>query len=228
MKYKPGWPASTPIREVDYPRRMTTSTTTSDSKPDIEIELARGEEVIAVAEFDANSIIRYHYFGLIPLCIFIVTIPLALLIALGYRIWLNRVVASWSAVLTNRSLHVRKGIWNKTEKTIPLEKITDLSSIEGLVMRWAGIKRLGIETAGQSGPGALVSLLGVVDSDAFRGLVLDQRDRSNKSGSVEGAGTKHLEPSVSSDSTLLEIQGTLASMAADLKRVADRLDDASP
>ena len=95
-------------------------------------------------------------------------------------------------------------------------------------MRWAGIKRLGIETAGQSGPGALVSLLGVVDSDAFRGLVLDQRDRSNKSGSVEGAGTKHLEPSVSSDSTLLEIQGTLASMAADLKRVADRLDDASP
>ena len=207
---------------------MTTSTTTSDSKPDIEIELARGEEVIAVADFDANSIIRYHYFGLIPLSIFIVTIPLALLIALGYRIWLNRVVASWSAVLTNRSLHVRKGIWNKTEKTIPLEKITDLSSIEGLVMRWAGIKRLGIETAGQSGPGALVSLLGVVDSDAFRGLVLDQRDRSNKSGSVEGAGAKHLEPSVSSDSTLLEIQGTLASMAADLKRVADRLDDASP
>jgi len=206
---------------------MTTSTTTSGSTPDIEIELARGEEVIAVAEFDAKSIIRYHYFGLIPLCIFIVTIPLAVLIAIGYRIWLSRVVASWSAVLTNRSLHVRKGIWNKTEKTIPLEKITDLSSIEGLVMRWAGIKRLGIETAGQSGPGALVSLLGVVDSDAFRGLVLDQRDRSNKSGPGEGDPTKHPATSISSDETLVEIQGTLASMAADLKRVADRLDDAS-
>ena len=206
---------------------MSNPTTKPNANPNIEIELARGEEVIAVAEFDANSIIRYHYFGLIPLSIFIVTIPLALLIALGYRIWLKRVVASWSAVLTNRSLHVRKGIWNKTEKTIPLEKITDLSSIEGLVMRWSGIKRLGIETAGQSGPGALVSLLGVVDSDAFRGLVLDQRDRSNQPGSVEGDTTKHAATSASSDETLVEIQGTLAAMAADLKRVADRLDDTS-
>lgn len=155
------------------------------------------------------------------------TIPLAVLIAIGYRIWLSRVVASWSAVLTHRSLHVRKGIWNKTEKTIPLEKITDLSSIEGLVMRWAGVKRLGIETAGQSGPGALVSLLGVVDSDAFRGLVLDQRDRSNMSGPGEGDPPKHAETAISGDAALREIQDTLTSMAADLKRVADRLDDPS-
>ena len=205
---------------------MSTTEDASAAAPDIEIELARGERVIAVAEFDARSIIRYHYFGLVPISILIVTIPLTLLIALGYRIWLQRVVASWSAVLTNRSLHVRKGIWNKVEKTIPLEKITDLSSTEGLVMRWAGIKNLGIETAGQSGPGALVSLLGVVDSDSFRGLVLDQRDHSSdgRASDESDAARMHAD---GGDSTLDEIQRTLASMAADLKRVADRLDDDS-
>lgn len=201
---------------------MTNSPKIQD--PRNEIELAEGEEIVDIAQFDHHAIIRYHYLGLIPVAMFIVTIPIVLLVGLGYRIFLTRIVASWSTVLTNRNLHVRKGIFNKTEKTIPLEKITDLSSVEGLLMRFAGIKRLGIETAGQSGPGSLVSLLGVVGSDAFRGRVLAQRDHTTKvSGAPQKpvAATEAAEPA---ETTLIEIRDTLAKMAADLRQVTEQLD----
>jgi putative membrane protein len=44
-------------------------------------------------------------------------------------------------------------------------------------MRAFGLYRLDFETAGQSGPGALVSMLGIVDAIAFRASILEQRDR---------------------------------------------------
>lgn len=38
-------------------------------------------------------------------------------------------------ILTERTLIVRKGIWNRVEKTVPLDKITDLGMIQGPVSR---------------------------------------------------------------------------------------------
>ncbi|GEM_PF-900847 len=187
------------------------------------------EEVIQAAKFDGGAIIRYHYYCLIPLCLLIVTIPIAVIVAIGYRLILTRIVASWSATLTPKNLLVKKGVFNKVEKTIPLEKITDLSSTEGPIMRFAGIKRLGIETAGQSGTagGSLVSLLGIVDSDDFRARVLSQRDAGHqatlKAHTSELTGSN---PTGTSDETvLLEIKDALGGMAADLRRIAERLED---
>ena len=71
------------------------------------------EEIIQAATFDGAAIIRYHYYCLIPLCLLIVTIPLAILLAIGYRIILTRIVASWSATLTPKNLLVKKGVFNK-------------------------------------------------------------------------------------------------------------------
>ena len=44
-------------------------------------------------------------------------------------------------------------------------------------MRHYGIHTLTVETAGQSGPGALVALTGIQDAIAFRESVLAQRDK---------------------------------------------------
>ena len=201
----------------------------SSSRSDTENPSEPADEIIRAARFDAAAIIRYHYYCLIPLCLLIVTIPLAIILAIGYRIILTRIVASWSATLTPKSLLVKKGVFNKIEKTIPLEKITDLSSTEGPIMRFAGIKRLGIETAGQSGTagGSLVSLLGIVDSDDFRARVLAQRDVGHratlKADALELTGSN---PTGASDETVLhEIQDALGGMAADLRRIAERLED---
>ena len=74
--------------------------------------------------------------GLFFLCIPIITIPLALIVAVIYKLVLDRVIDSWECTLTTRALHVKKGMLNRIEKTVPLEKITDLQMTQGFVMRY--------------------------------------------------------------------------------------------
>jgi putative membrane protein len=81
-------------------------------------------------------------------------------------------------ILTRRDLVVRMGVWNRQEKSIPLEKITDVALLEGPIMRAYGVKGLRVETAGQvSGALGLVNLVGIDDPDGFRDRILEQRDR---------------------------------------------------
>ena len=179
-----------------------------------------GDGIILKAEFDRDAIIKYSWVGLIPLCVFIVTIPLVLLIAIGYWFFLDRMVANWSAELTHRSLIVRKGIFNKIEKTIPLEKITDLSSVQGPIMRMFDLKRLGVETAGQSGAAgaSLVSLMGIVNTDDFRKRVLAQRDLL-----AAGGSTAAPSPTTGAIQAIGE-EGELADIAATLRRIETTLN----
>jgi len=167
------------------------------------------DDVILSATFDEKTIIRYHWILLIPISLFIVTIPFVIIAAIVYKFVLERVVASWSATLTSRSLLVQKGVFIKIEKTIPLEKITDLSTTEGPIMRYVGLKRIGIETAGQSGAAgaSLVSLLGIIDTDDFRSKVLAQRDLVTGREAPVQSGIQNA--SVGSTNELREIADTL-------------------
>jgi putative membrane protein len=108
----------------------------------------------------------------------IVGIPL-LLIALPISHWYwTRYYDRLKVILTSRELKVHRGILNREEKSIPLEKITDLAVFEGPIMRRMGVKGIRVETAGQSGSGgALVRLIGIAETDDFRDIVLAQRDR---------------------------------------------------
>ena len=175
-------------------------------------------EILREASFDRKALVKYHWIGLLPFCIFIVTIPLAIIAAIVYALLLDRIIASWSATLTTRSLIVRKGVFNKVERTIPLEKITDLSASQGPIMRYCGLKRLGVETAGQSTGaqgGSLVSLIGIQDTDDFRAAVLAQRDRAT------GATPESTTNAVGAAST---VGGELADIASTLRRIEATLD----
>ncbi len=80
--------------------------------------------------------------------------------------------------LTNRSLRFKKGYIFHTERTIPLDKIQDLTFKEGPVLRWLELSILQIETAGQSQQGTSdLKLIGIVDAADFRNRVLEQRDK---------------------------------------------------
>jgi putative membrane protein len=109
----------------------------------------------------------------------IVTIPIAILYAVVAGFFIDRYLANLRCTLTERTLDIKKGIWNKTESTIPLDKITDLQLFQGPVMRYFGLHGFKVETAGQSSPtgGALVNIIGIVETKAFRKAVLEQRDR---------------------------------------------------
>lgn len=120
-----------------------------------------------------------------------------------------------SATITERKLVVKRGIFNKEEKSIPLEKITDVAMIQGPLMRMFNLYRLSFETAGQSANGALVSLIGIDEAANFRETILTQKDKvlsgiksnnstnTNESGEVN-ADMATLINSVKRIETLLE------------------------
>lgn len=132
--------------------------------------------VLAEAEFDPKvkpywlvTFILVSIITVVGVPLLVVTLPLCWYVS-------GRHLASLSARMDERFLKVEKGIWTRVEKNVPLEQITDMGIVEGPLMRLFGIKRLTVETAGQSSAGALVALIGVIDTEAFRDRVLAQRD----------------------------------------------------
>ena len=114
--------------------------------------------------------------GVVICAITLVGIPL---IPIWYLVgmWVTgRYLARMECILTEKTLIVRKGIWIRVEKTVPLDKITDLGMIEGPLMRIWDIQAVSVETAGQSGPGALIRLHGIENAEQFRDAVLAQKD----------------------------------------------------
>lgn len=106
----------------------------------------------------------------------IVLIPFWLL-GIGVMV-ARRYYAHLECVLTERTLEYKKGAFIRTEKTVLLDKIQDLTLKEGSVLQALGLTTLLVETAGQSsaqGSGD-ARLIGIVDAREFRKKVLAQRD----------------------------------------------------
>jgi putative membrane protein len=160
------------------------------------------ERVLRQATF-ATNVVRYQQLaavvGLGATIVGIVLLPVVLPLVSWY--W-KRYYARLSVSLTTRELKVHRGVMNREEKSIPLEKITDLAVFQGPIMRRMGLKGIKVETAGQSsGAAALVSIIGIEDTDAFRDGVLAQRDRIAER--EEGARPPAPESSGASDTRAL-------------------------
>ncbi len=147
--------------------------------------------ILLDAEFDPRVKSYWVWAPVMLLTVLIVTIPIAILYAIIARSFTGRYLANIHCTLTERTLDIKKGIWNKTESTIPLEKITDLQLFQGPIMRYFGIHGFKVETAGQTSEpgGALVNLVGIIDTKGFRKAVLDQRDKMHS-----GAGSMPAMP----------------------------------
>lgn len=142
----------------------------------------------------------------------IILIPFWLIFGRSY---VNRYYDNLFCQLTTRALHFKKGVWFHTEKTIPLDKIQDLTFKEGPILRRFGLSYLLIETAGHNAQGVSdMSLTGIVDAREFRRKVLDQRDlitEKNYNNSVPNpengmAGNEVLELLRDISSTLKNIE----------------------
>lgn len=137
----------------------------------------RQEQQLQSAEFDP-AVKKYwllvwflvSFLTVLGIPLLIISIPIVLFMS-------QRILNAMAAILTERKLIVKRGIFFKVEKSIPLEKITDVAMSQGPLMRVFGLYRLSFETAGQSGDGALVSLIGIVDAADFREAILTQKDQ---------------------------------------------------
>ncbi len=174
--------------------------------------MSRKEPTLETARIHRNYV-TYHVLATNwPLLVFIFTIPF-LLISVPLSYWIfSRRHARLRVTLHPKTLKIRQGVLMVSEKTIPLNKITDLAISHGPIMRAMGLKALRVETAGQSGAGgALATVVGIIDTDGFRDTVLDQRDKvvEQLPGGDEDAGARPDPAQGIGDATLLEIRDTL-------------------
>lgn len=143
-----------------------------------EVRLEDGEVILREATFDRRYVPYMLLATSIVLaltCVGLVALPFYLMLgAWLHQKQLDRV----RLVLTERSLKVERGVLNRIEKTIPLDKITDLALFQGPIMRSFELDGLRVETAGQStaAGASLVNMIGVIDARPFREAVLAQRD----------------------------------------------------
>ena len=147
---------------------------TFTATPSQEFKLSN-DTVLATAEF--NRKVR-TYWLLLGSTICVVTVAGVLLLPvwlLAGHYFTERYLQHLSCVLTTRSLKVGRGMFVRQEKTVPLDKITDVALVEGPLMRYLDLQAVKIETAGGSA-GAFVQLVGIVDAREFRDIVLRQRD----------------------------------------------------
>ena len=164
------------------------------------------------AEFDRKVIPYWRWLVSIILAVTIVGIPL-IPFWLLYSLWFApKYLRRLSARLTTQALETRKGVFNRSESTIPLNRITDLRLHDGPLMRHFKLRGLKVETAGQSGQYASSegNLTGVVDAAEFRNAILMQRQRTL------GAESEEDSPTTASGTTelLTEIRDILARIEA--------------
>ena len=172
------------------------------------------DRILLTASFSPKVQTYWLLSGAFVCLITVIGIPFLLIwIPLG-KYLTGRYIDHMSCILKTRELIVRKGMFNRVEKTVPLEKITDLGLQQGPIMRHFGIHRLTVETAGQSSGGSLVSLDGIVDVEDFREAVLNQRDKITERETSPPVPSPAAE---SSEVLLAEIRDTLLRIEKQLK-----------
>jgi putative membrane protein len=138
--------------------------------------MATEDSVIWDAEFNDSVTTYWLLNGAIICVVTVIGIPFLIIWFLIGKWATRKYLASHKCTLTDKTLKVSKGILTRVEKTVPLDRITDLALIQGPIMRYFDIEALSVETAGQSTAGSMVSLAGIKDGRAFRDAVLKQRD----------------------------------------------------
>lgn len=171
-------------------------------------------ETLLTAEFDpaiARHGTIYVTLILIATLVGILVIPVWLPLSRWYfREYMRRV----SARLTSQAIVISKGVFFRTEATIPLDRITDVRLHDGPLMRYCNLRGLRIETAGQSGPQASSegNLVGIIGAEKMRDAILKQRQLV-----VDAvASTEAAAPSSGDPRVLVEIRDILARIEAKL------------
>lgn len=134
----------------------------------------KDDEVITVARFNPDIKKYSFWFTALVLFISIIFLPIFIIWMMGLGQWMSkRYYNALYCDLTTKRLRFKKGIFNKVEKTIPLENIQDLSFNENPLLRYFGLCILKIETAGQSNTsGSDMTLIGIENSYQFKDKVL--------------------------------------------------------
>ncbi len=157
--------------------------------------MATEPKTIREAVINQNAAEYEFWTGLVVLIITVIGIPLIIPWIIIYHTWYKARYLTWHSIkLTDKGVEVRRGVINRHEINIPLDRITDVTVYQDLGMRWLKISRVTVETAGQTTvTGGVGRMLGVEEPHVFRDAVIKQREKfleeNRKPGSVIPAET---------------------------------------
>ena len=176
------------------------------------------KEILIDADFNPKM---KGYLLLYTSLIFLITIvgiPFVIIWILIAPHFIGKYFERLDCKLTTRSLMFSKGFIVRTERTIPLDKIQDLTFKEGPLLKAFGLSILRVETAGNAMQcGADLSLIGIVGAKEFRNKVLEQRDLVTSSGSNQATLTEQ-----ASDESLIEV---LKDIRTSLANIENKMKD---
>lgn len=155
--------------------------------------MAEDANILLKGQFNPKIKTYLMVYGSLILVLTIVGIVVLPIYWIAGPSFLRRYFDRLSAELTTRALRFEKGVIFHEERTIPLDKIQDLTFKEGPLLKYFGLSILKVETAGGSNQGlADLTLIGIVDASAFRKRVLQQRDKvtENRYGESTGSQTE--------------------------------------
>ncbi len=134
--------------------------------------------ILATADFNPEIKKYLLIYGILILAATIVGIVLIPVWAVLAPLFIRKYFERLHCELTTRSLRFEKGFIFHIERTIPLDKIQDLTFKEGPLLKALGLSILKVETAGNTGQGMSdLTLIGIIDAPNFRNKVLEQRDK---------------------------------------------------
>ncbi len=175
---------------------------------------ARSQQLLE-AKFEPRIKTYIHVIVILTMILTVAGILLIPVWLIAGRYYINKYFENLYCELTTRALHFKKGVLFTTERTIPLDKIQDLTFKEGPLLRYFGLSSLMIETAGNSSANMTdMKLLGIIDAAHFRQKVIEQRDEItfNRQGSDDDQTSTKDHPLIP---LLREISDTL-------KRIEDK------
>lgn len=178
--------------------------------------MGKKAEILLTAEFNPDIKKYLLIYGIIILFVSIAGIVLLPFWVLIAPIFIKKFYNRLECELTTRSLRFKKGLIFHTERTIPLDKIQDLTFKEGPLLKAFGLSILKVETAGNTGQGTSdLTLIGIIDAPKFRNRVLEQRDIVTDNIGAGGAAAPDGNVQVE---VLKEIRDTL-------KRIEQKVND---
>lgn len=176
--------------------------------------MTKPTQTLLVAEFNPRIKAYITWYGILMCVVMLFTIPFIPIWLIIAAIYVPKYYDRLHCELTTRSLKFTKGYIFRTEKTIPLDKIQDLTFKEGPLLKALGLSILKIETAGGSGTGSPdLTLIGIIDASNFRDRVFDQRDIV-----TENIGSSTSTDSSSDSESMVEI---LKDIRSSLKKIED-------
>ncbi|MCP5024438.1 MAG: PH domain-containing protein [bacterium] len=187
-----------------------------------------GNRILLKAQFDTRLIMYAHLQVLFGFAITIIGLPVAAIWALVGRELHQRQYDALQCELTERTLNYRKGVFFRVQKSVPLDKITDLALNEGPILRHFGLCSLTVETAGGGSATATgqAVLVGMVDSIEFRNAVMRQRDLVV--GGAAAPARVATAPGPSDVSVLEEIRDSLGRIETLLANSSSASDPQAP